>query len=433
MDACDRYLEKISAYIDEGIMDDKLKEHLETCLSCRNELDGIKNLVGQLNVLGEPPLPEGFHERAMAKLALRTRPQPFVGFSRYAGTAAAVVLCFILVGSFVAFINRGLSEGFFDRSPSALPATPMAAPAPAAAAPMAESAELRHDLSAAGLAASHIVLDSVPPEPALPPAAQAAAAPSAPALTSGNAWARGVTVEPPPVSAFGGMRTTGVHAGHDNLISRTTSISITVDDIDFAVTALRLAGYEIESSDISSLWGFGHLMLRIPAFWHGWAMQHISSLGEVTFEMEQASDLTHATNELAIRYLAARQESQRLSALITRAERAEDIILLQNRISRIERERARLRGAYNQNLGSVQNFSVNINLNAQTVTPVYLQRSFSERLGDGFTGSLNFTTMFFEGILVFFSYALVPLALVFALGGIGYVSVRKLLKRRGKH
>lgn len=454
MGDCDRYLELISTYLDEGIMDDVLKEHLESCPSCKNELNSMESLLSELQSLSEPALPEGFHDRAMQRLALETRdlkpkagpesvPHQTVRLSRYdlsrhISTVASVILCFILLGGSVTFINRGISGISSDSAPMAqmaqvtevfesvgMVAGAMESFADLQAAPEPVSGVIAFEAPAPveaqiGLSSSgeDMVTDFEDTARPVSEAAEPAQSPQLPGSVSQRIFGEEII----PASA-------GVHADHDHLIAKTFSITITVDDIGSAVTALRRAGYEIESSDISPQWGWGHLALAVPYMFHELAIDQMKTLGETTFEMENAGDLTHATNELAIVYAARSLEAERLTALIRRAERAEDILLLQERISSIERERASLRGSYNQNIESAHNVIVYINLNTEFVTPMRLQRSFSERLGGAFTGSVNFTTVFFEGILVFFSYALVPIVLVSALGGLGYFSFRKFVKR----
>jgi len=222
----------------------------------------------------------------------------------------------------------------------------------------------------------------------------------------------------------------GVHSYHSSLISRDASLSIMVDNMDLAVRAMRTAGFEIEHSSVSE--SFSSFTLRVPNF----AYEHITtlarSLGETTFENEFAADLTHATNELAIMYSARLEEGRRLTELIISAQRADDILLLQNRISQVERDRAFIRGSYNQNIDRGQNYSLTVNFNTEMVAPIHFERTFGERISGAFTGSVNFTTLFFEGTLVAFSYALIPLVLISALGAVGWFSYKKLAKRGQK-
>jgi len=191
-----------------------------------------------------------------------------------------------------------------------------------------------------------------------------------------------------------------------------------------------MAGFEIESSSVSE--NFASFTLRVPNM----AYEHVRglalSLGESTFENEFAADLTHATNELAIMYGARLEEGRRLTALIISAQRADDRLILQNRISQIEQDRARIRGSYNQNLERSQNYSFTISFHTEGNVPIYFERTFGERISDAFTGSVNFTTLFFEGILVMFSYTIVPLVLIAVLGAIGYFSFKKFVKRGHK-
>jgi len=475
MNDCDKYLEAISAYLDNGIMDDELNEHLESCPACRVELSNMKNLVSKLNSLPELDLPEGFHERAMDRLILETRAMSESSkdtiakrsvktanifskgyFSRYAAVAASVLLCFVLAGGALTFVNRGiLNAPASTAAGTPMPTSPMAAPAAASAVQtpqvlgesIAPPSEAPAQIAPASGAASGDGL--AVPAPAADVRIELSDGTELEGFSvdleeaqwffrhdiirSDASIARRETVQgdwssEPLITAI-----PGVHSNHSDLIARTTSISLRADDINTVVSAIRQAGYEIESSDISPLWGFGHLSLRVPAYFQDMVIEYIKSLGKTTFERENAVDLTHETNELALMYFTRREESQRLSALINTAERAEDILLLQSRISQIERERARIRGSYNLNINNVHNTTVILDIYIDVPAHMQPEQSFAQRMGTAFTGSINISAMFFEGILVFLSHAFLPFIIIAVLVAVAYKVYKKFGKRGQKN
>jgi len=198
--------------------------------------------------------------------------------------------------------------------------------------------------------------------------------------------------------------------------------------MDEAVALLRMIGFEIESSSVSEWGSFFSLSVPVCQFEH--AKYLIAELGEVISEREGRTDLTRQTNDLAVRYLARLEESRRLSSLIHRAERAEDILTLQWRISDVEHDRAWIRGSYNQNLERAQGVSVSINLNPESIPFYYVERTLSERVSGAFASSVNFTTATFEGLLVFAASAVVPLTLIGGVFAIVYFVYRKARRAR---
>jgi len=152
---CEKYLELISDYLDTNVIDVELKEHLESCALCREELESMQKMVRELNDLPAVSLPDGFHERTMANLYNEARIQQTtrripvvrkkIDYKKYTSVAAAVVVCFVLFGSVLSFANNVVTNrGAYttnewgviqDLSLTA----PMAAPA---VAPMMAEAEI---------------------------------------------------------------------------------------------------------------------------------------------------------------------------------------------------------------------------------------------------------------------------------------------------
>ena len=443
MNDCDKYLELISDYLDTNEMDAELKAHLDTCAACQVELKALQAMVADLNALPAIPLPEGFHERAMENVRKEQKAQKpqkvrktfaykpnKINFSKYTNVAAAVAVCFILFGSALTLANNAVTGMQFgqrgDRTVTEGVAS-WAYPAPAAAAPMAPAPAVAPAPMAEQVELADIAYDTYPVDAdALPvPVAAESGAPELPHTRIG--------IEPVELRGqlYGErINLSIVHSDHTEVISRNHSITITVEDMDQAVLLLRMAGYEIEHSSISEFGSF--LALNVPVHEFENARALATSLGEVNFEWEGRTDLTRETNDLAVRYLARLEESTRLASLIGRAERAEDIILLQGRISQIEHERARFRGSYNQNLVNAQSVSVSINLNPEGRPIYHAPRSFSERMGVAFTSSVNFTTATFEGVLVLVASSVVPLALIAVVGGAGYFVYKKVKARSVK-
>jgi len=409
MNNCDKYLELISNYLDSKIMDAELAEHLESCPSCSEELKAMQEVVHGLNALPVLQLPEGFHERSMEKVRKEARTAKVtkliprsINFTGYVSVAAAVVICFVLLGSMLSFANSAIAGRrlYSTHMYAGVEALPLAAPL-------------------AGEIATPISQDITP---------------SLREQGRADTWAQPSTVErqsiepisPPADYNIARGNFNIVHSNHEEIISKHYTINLTVEDMDLAVLILRASGHEIEPSSISAYGSF--MGLTVPEYEFENLQSLVMSLGEIDFEWGGRTDLTRETNDLAVRYLARLEESRRLASLIDRAERAEDILILQNRISQVEHDRARFRGTYNRNLVQSQSVSIAINL-TPVGTPIYhAPQSFPERVSNAFTDSVNFTTTVFEGVLVLAASFIVPLGLLAAVCGIGYFSYRKIKK-----
>jgi len=145
---CEKYLELISDYLDTNAMDIELKEHLESCSACREELEAMQAMVSELNELPAVDLPNGFHERAMFKvredveaqktLKRATNIRRTIDYKKYTSVAAAVVVCFVLFGSMLSFANNAVTNREASGTAWGRQDAPMMAPA----APMAEAADI---------------------------------------------------------------------------------------------------------------------------------------------------------------------------------------------------------------------------------------------------------------------------------------------------
>ena len=138
-----RWLEDISAYIDdelEPVRKEALERHLESCTSCREELESLRGVVSLLNRVPEAPVPRSF---TLAEAPARG-PQWFIRYSaplRYSGAVAALLLIAVVAGDLVAGRTpmatteptaTELFEAQSTTETGAKEAAPVRAPAPAA-------------------------------------------------------------------------------------------------------------------------------------------------------------------------------------------------------------------------------------------------------------------------------------------------------------
>lgn len=103
--SCEKIIPMISAYIDGELspFDEKrLKQHLETCPSCRNILADYQAAYSS-RFLSEPP--PGLHDSIMAQIRSEPKPRRRLKTPFRYGTAAAAVIALVLLGASGTFGN----------------------------------------------------------------------------------------------------------------------------------------------------------------------------------------------------------------------------------------------------------------------------------------------------------------------------------------
>jgi len=139
MDNCEKYLEMISAMLDDELSQAEKAElmaHIAECNDCRKAYDAFKAINDELTEL--EPVPEGFAASVMGKI--QKPKKKMIHWQRYAAVAACLVLiCTAAVKALPGFDSKATAMGnmkAFSAS-SAEQAAPEAV-APAASAPEAE-------------------------------------------------------------------------------------------------------------------------------------------------------------------------------------------------------------------------------------------------------------------------------------------------------
>jgi len=112
MRKCNEINELMSLYID-NLLDDstraEFEEHINTCASCREELDGLKKVIELCRNVDEVELPEGFREELHQKLVAekeklyKSKGTNLLGkYIRICSTIAACLLISFFAGRFIA-------------------------------------------------------------------------------------------------------------------------------------------------------------------------------------------------------------------------------------------------------------------------------------------------------------------------------------------
>jgi anti-sigma factor RsiW len=81
---CKKTLLHLNRYLDGELSNrenDEVEDHLRDCEACRKQFDTLRSVVGMLEVISVPPVPDGLASRVMAKAQKR---QSFPGRKRNA-------------------------------------------------------------------------------------------------------------------------------------------------------------------------------------------------------------------------------------------------------------------------------------------------------------------------------------------------------------
>ena len=470
MKNCDKYKMMMSEAVDgrlKGKQLDEFHKHIDTCPECLAEFESLKSLISQMNTLPEIDLPEGFHERAMNRVRLEannnTKKSIFEIISdlisnlsnkRLIPAMTSAFVCFILLGSAISVLNNVNLSSALDEGGIA---QPMAMQAPASAGvPMVEAPTA---VAAAGASAETFS------EAAVPMAETTMAAPTASAsiveaptadssveLFSGQAGAEtgageasaktilGDTVQIESAEAENAaepqlrinyiapagaavpesdglseirMPRGGISSEHASLTTKTVSIRIEVEDARETVSLLRQAGWDIETSTVRD--DRAYMTLKVVNYDVDYAVDALKGMGKVLSETEHMSDLTDNTNDYAIRYEARVIEAERLYSLMERAESIEDIVKLEERLSGVINHQQASMGSYNVNIDTGSHCQVHVEIISTVKYEEIRPKTFTERLKEGFIGSVNFTTGFFENTAVVASALVLPCIIVIIL------------------
>jgi len=194
--------------------------------------------------------------------------------------------------------------------------------------------------------------------------------------------------------------------------------------MDTAVEIIRqLPGYSLDSSTGTDQWHrSANFRRRVSNDTFRYVQEVLRSLGDVTFEMENASHLGAHMLDTDVRIAALEQELERLTSIMTASTTLEVLIAVNDRISIVSRNRDSLIGQRNvlqvESLGPVINISLHQRLPG---APPSDPPSFGQRIANGFSSSLRNSIRAAENFLVGFVRLALPafvLIVIFVIGGL---------------
>lgn len=427
MENCKEFREQLSLYIDGMLTQQEsrlLEEHIEECKDCREELSMLREMVASCQGLEEKEPPEYLYPMIASSLR-RSGKGKWTSSLRKKWlkpglvSVAAVLLVAVAVKGIMPDIQKQLAT------------QDMAAPqaAPEAEAPAADtyseaqnrefSLKMMEESGRSGMAGAGIAgaeMDMSEAEMA----------------SDGGTF----SVAQAPATAGDEL----IAAQHDRKIIKNADISLEVQDFKNQFDAVQRmaeeAGGYVESSrsyirkhaaaEGEREFMEGEAVIRVPSTEFGGCLDRIAALGKVTNRSTYGSDITLQYMDIETRLKSKQVQQERLIEILSKAERVEDILNIENELSRVRTEieslGTQLRGWDNLvQYSTIRVFMTEVDPK-DTKVSVLKADNIWDRMKRGFIRTTNAIMDMIEIIIVGIGYAL-PVAI---LAGIAYLVWRKI-------
>lgn len=223
-------------------------------------------------------------------------------------------------------------------------------------------------------------------------------------------------------------------AQQERKIIRTAQLDLEVEDMDGAMLSITAqaesAGGVISYSEVSGQKGegrWGNMEVQVPSAWLDSFLAGAGSLGTVTRQSSQQTDMTSQYRDNASRLESARAQKQRLDELYAQAQDMTDIVTITDALFEVQQEIDDLTGA-NAWIDDRANMSrVYLSLTEPANEEEIPDPTFFEQLGEHFTDGVNAIVAFFSNLVLFGAWALPWIALAAVMAGVVF-----FLRRRFK-
>jgi hypothetical protein len=176
------------------------------------------------------------------------------------------------------------------------------------------------------------------------------------------------------------------------------------------------------------------LTLRVPQNDLDSFMEDTRGLSDVIYENLDTEDITNSYMDTQSRLKIYQTQYDRLLELLEKAEKMEDIITLENELTRVTYEIESLTSSLEQWDDLVDFSTVTVTLYERSVfsSVTGSGESMGSRMKEGLLNSLNDIARFFENFLVGFVSALPVLVLLAVIGLAVFLIVKGILRKRKK-
>lgn len=230
--------------------------------------------------------------------------------------------------------------------------------------------------------------------------------------------------------------TSGTETGSRKLI-KDVSMSVETEEFDKLTAAIEekaesLSGY-VESSSVSgnikngeTRWGY--FTVRIPAEKLDEFMDTAFAYANIISKNEKLTDITLKYTDTESRITALKTEQERLTELLSEANSAESLIVIEDRLSEIRYELQNFESQLRLYDNQVDYSTVRIDISEVKVFTARPQAGVLDRIGTGISKNMRALGDLLENAIIF-TVSFLPVALV--LGALGF-AVYKVLKAANK-
>lgn len=396
---CNQIKELISLYIDEELGEEdinKLEAHIKSCDKCKAEFSQLLDIVDGLKSIPQLDLPDNFHTELMSKLkeddvndvTLKSKKQDFkLNKSLKAFLTTAACFIFLMTGILISNLNNA------DRD-----------------IPFANSAQSTADDKA---------------------------------LLNG----RSLNLETENMALNDDLGNADNAAGviNDKKIIKSAEISIEVYDFETTMNNLKsmaqTTGGYVENTNTYINYNdtvknvqlkSGNVKLRIPTDKFSSIISDIASMGKVISNNESNEDITTQYVDTESILKAKKLEEERLLKLIDQAQTVEDLILLEERLSKVRADLEIYNGRINNWDRLIDLAAINVSVTQVKELAIDTQNSnLSTRIKEGFIKSINTLRDTVENIVVWTAEAL-PVIIIFIILVLIIFIIYLLIKRYKK-
>lgn len=202
---------------------------------------------------------------------------------------------------------------------------------------------------------------------------------------------------------------------------RTISLNLETEEYDVLLDGIseRIAacGGYVESMNADTRYSsdsrYATMMIRVPANRLDEFVTSVSGISNVVQRSERTEDVTLSYVDLQSHATALRTEQERLISLLAEAENLTEILEIEDRLTDVRYELEYMESQLRTYDNLVEYATVNLSVSEVKKLTQTVEKGFWEKIGDGFTDSLNDV---WEGLKSFFSFLIiaVPYLLVIA-------------------
>ncbi|MDR3238848.1 MAG: DUF4349 domain-containing protein [Clostridiales bacterium] len=427
MQTCDKAAELIPLLIDgmlEGDEKERLESHLKECETCRASYETMSALIETLGGVSQPEPPSGLHELLMENLPLRTtgvkrtlhfkeRWRSLPGRRYFTAAAAGLIVMFILLSAAAA----GLSV--LTRPEAQTEHSGLAETFDLVAGEAANDESIATGFDAGEVSAAATGEAAVPPG-------------SNPlerlAENDGQADNSMFGAANPSATAIGATA-----IGETAAFRYTFTIHLTVADLRQTISIIEgMNGYTLNADVFDGPGGSAEITRRVDLTTYENAKAMLRGLGKVTNEQENAENLTAQRQDTWARLTAKSEEYNRLLALLSKSGDIEILTKVEYQLSGVTNEHDNLTGQFNalRDESDYPYLVISLSAGASSADPLS-KPGFASRVSESFIRSVNSLISFLENALVFAAAAFLPVLIAAAILGGGFLTVRRIKKRKG--